>query len=84
MLVRQIDSTPIGDYFHDCGISKAFSKLKDNVDEFEVESDNLTMYCDMIIECAKGLKSQIKKLENEYQKHLTQSKMADMIYNPNT
>ena len=63
MIIPQEESTPIGDYFHDSGMNTFFQKLHESVDEFDVDADNLNAYCDKIIECAKGLKAQIKKAE---------------------
>lgn len=36
MIVRQEESTPIGDFFHDSGVSKVFTALETTVDDFEV------------------------------------------------
>ena len=79
MLVRQIDSTPIGDYFHDSGITKVFEKLTKMVDEFEVDTDELTIFCDSLISSLKGLKTKIKKEESEASKRIAQDKVADLV-----
>lgn len=68
MLIRQEENTPIGDFFHDCGISKVFSRLTDTVDEFEVDTDELSNLCDTLVTLSKNLKSQIKKVETEWSK----------------
>lgn len=79
MIIRQEESTPIGDYFHDNGIKKVFEKLSENVDEFEVETDELNVYCDSLISLLKGLKGQIKKVESASIKKKSQEKVEDLI-----
>ena len=44
MIIRQEESTPIGNYFHDNGILKLFDKIQEMVDEFEVDTDKLNSY----------------------------------------
>ena len=68
MIIRQEENTPIGDYFHDSGIKKVFSKLEENVDEFEVDTDDLISWCDSLSELAKGLKACIKRTEAAWSK----------------
>ena len=79
MKIRQEESTPIGDYFHDSGINKVFEKLSESVDEFEVDTDELSVYCDSLISLLKGLKSKIKKEESEASKRIAQEKVAGLI-----
>lgn len=82
MLIRQEETTPIGDTFHDSGILKVMEKLndtveklKDTVDEFEVETDDIQTYCDNLITSLKNLKSVTKKAETEYAKVKAQKEL---------
>lgn len=77
MIVRQEESTPIGDYFHDNGILKIFEKIQESVDEFEVNTDELNSYCDALVNSVKGLKSQIKKVESLWAKVKNQEKLEE-------
>lgn len=79
MIVRQEENTPIGDYFHDNGILRVFEKIQNTVDEFEVDTDNLNLYCDTLINALKGLKGQIKKVEAAWTKYKSQEKMSDVV-----
>lgn len=80
MIIRQEETTPIGDYFHDNGINKIFENISNTVDEFEVDTDELDSYCDALINSIKGLRSQIKKVEAAWSKHKSQNKMNDKIH----
>ena len=62
MLIRQEETTPIGDYFHDCGIFQVFNKLAEEVDEIDVETTELNVFCDSLIQSLKGLKSKSRAL----------------------
>ena len=86
MIITQIDSTPIGDTFHDSGILKVVEKLKNIVDEFEVETDDVQNYCDNLITSLKNLKSVTKKVETEYHKTISQKELNSSlnIYNYHT
>lgn len=79
MTIRQEESTPIGDFFHDSGVLSAFTKLEEVVDEFNVETDTVTTLCDTVIEAIKGLKGQVKKVESAWQKRLSQEKVSNLI-----
>ena len=79
MIIRQEERTPIGDYFHDSGLFTVFNALTNEVDEFEVDTDKLCSWIDNLITNLKGLKSQIKKCESEYQKYLQQQSIRDMV-----
>lgn len=68
MIIRQEESTPIGDFFHDSGVSKVFDALATTVDDFEVNTERLSSWCDFIIDKIKGLKGQIKKIETTCKK----------------
>ena len=61
MYIRQEESTPIGDTFHDSGILKVIEKLTCVVDEFEVDTDDIYTYCDNLITSLKTLKAVTKK-----------------------
>ncbi len=75
MIIRQEESTPIGDTFHDSGILKVMEKLKNVVDEFEVETNDVQNYCDNLITSLKNLKSITKKAETEYAKVKAQKEL---------
>lgn len=79
MIIPQVETTPIGDYFHDSGIETFFKKLKDIVDEFETDSDEVNTYCDSLITALKGLKATTKKVEGEYSKYLAQQRIKDSL-----
>lgn len=79
MIVRQEENTPIGNYFHDNGILKVFDMLQNEVDEFEVETENIKAYCDNLITSLKGLKSITEKTESEYAKKKAQRNIKDKI-----
>ncbi len=79
MLIRQEESTPIGDYFHDNGILKLFDKIQETVDEFEVDTDKLNSYCDLLVTSLKGAKTQIKKVETAWVKHKAQEELSDSV-----
>lgn len=68
MIIQQVETTPIGDTFHDSGILKVIEKLKDIVDEFELDTDDVVNYCDNLITSLKNLKAVTKKAESEYLK----------------
>lgn len=77
MIVRQEESTPIGDYFHDCGILKAFECLQNTVDEFEVETTELISCCDYLITNLKNLKNRITAVEKEWAKRKAQEEIGE-------
>ena len=79
MLITQIESSPIGDTFHDSGILKVVEKLKKIVDEFEVETDDVQNYCDNLITSLKTLKAVTKKVETEYAKVKAQKELKDSL-----
>lgn len=81
MIIRQEESTPIGDYFYDNGIFKTFEKIKETVDEFEVDSEELMTDCDFLISVLKGLKVQIGKVEAEYKKYLAMKERKEGLNN---
>ena len=79
MIIRQEESTPIGDTFHDSGILKVMEKLTGIVDEFELNTDDVQTYCDNLINSLKSLKAITKKAEAEYKKVLAQRELEDSI-----
>jgi hypothetical protein len=81
MIIRQEESTPIGNCFHDSGLMKVFEKLKDTVDKFEVDTDDIQTYCDDMIASLKTLKSVTSKAETEYQKLKARKELRDTINN---
>ena len=81
MIIRQEESTPIGNCFHDSGILKIMEKLQGSVDEFEVDTDDIQTYCDDMIASLKTLKSVTSKAETEYQKLKARKELRDTINN---
>lgn len=79
MIVRQEENTPIGNFFHDNGILKVFEMLQAEVDEFEIETENIKVYCDNLISSLKGLKSITEKTESEYAKKKAQRDLKDRL-----
>ena len=70
MKIRQEESTPIGNYFHDSGIEKDIRIIEETVDEFDVDTDDLCFHIDETIGKLKSLKAQIAKVEAAWVKHL--------------
>ena len=83
MIIRQEESTPIGNCFHDSGILKIMEKLQGCVDEFEVDTDDIQTYCDDLIASLKTLKSVTSKAETEYQKLKARKELRDTLKYPN-
>jgi len=81
MLIRQEEFTPLGDSFHDLGLSKAFTKLSVAVDEFEVDTEEIEALCDFLITGLKVMKAKAKKAAAEYQKYKSQTHIEES--NPN-
>lgn len=79
MIIRQEETTPIGDTFHDLGILKVMEKLTGIVDEFELNTDDVQTYCDNLIDSLKSLKAITKKAESEYSKILAQRALKDSL-----
>ncbi len=79
MYIRQEESTPIGDTFHDSGILKVMERLTSIVDEFELDTDDVQTYCDNLITSLKNLKAVTKKAETEYQKVMAQKQLKDSL-----
>lgn len=81
MTIRQEESTPIGDFFHDSGIRKVFNELYNKVDDFEVDTDELKTYCEKIIETGKKLLRIIKSEEDKCRKSENEEKIRSLIKN---
>lgn len=81
MIIRQEETTPIGDYFHDSGMMKVFERLQNTVDEFELDTTDIETYCDNLITSLKSLKAITKKAETEYTKVKIQKELKDSINN---
>ena len=79
MIIRQEESTPIGDTFHDTGILKVVEKLQNIVDEFELDTDEVQTYCDNLITSLKTLKAVTKKVETEYHKTISQKELNSSL-----
>lgn len=79
MRIRQEENTPIGDYFHDSGAKSAFGSLESIVDDFDLDTDTVAALCDKVIECMKGLKGQVKKVESAWVKQVSQDRISEMI-----
>lgn len=79
MKIRQEESTPIGDFFHDSGLMKIFNCIRNSVDEFEVDTDELSDLCDRLASAAKMLKGIVRKAEAAYRKHLSDEKISGLI-----
>ena len=79
MIIRQEETTPIGDTFHDSGILKVMERLTSIVDEFELDTDDVQTYCDNLITSLKNLKAVTKKAETEYQKVMAQKQLKDSL-----
>ena len=77
MKIRQEESTPIGDRFHDNGVQKTFDRIASAVDDFDVDTDELCDWCDCLINLTKGLKAQVKKAEIAWQKRQSQKKVME-------
>lgn len=80
MTIRQEESTPIGDYFHNSGMLKIFDKLSEKVDGFKVDTEEINSYCDGLIQSLKGLKVHIKKVEVAWNKQQSQEMIRDMVH----
>lgn len=80
MVITQIDTTPIGDCFHDSGVLKLTQKLEEIVDEFEIETNDVYNYCDSLISALKNVKTITKKAESEYSKVMAQKEIKDSLH----
>ena len=79
MNIRQEESTPIGDYFHDSGAWSAFNSLESIVDDFDIDTDTVTALCDKVIEAMKGLKARMRKSEIEWLKQKKREELDELM-----
>lgn len=77
MLIRQEESTPIGDFFHDSNICPLFAKIEGTVDEFEVDTDKLVFDIDLLVSKLKLLKTRIQTVTKDFIKMEHQREMKD-------
>lgn len=68
MQIRQVENTPIGDFFHDNNMIKTFERIKDTVDEFDVDTEELVILIDYLGSKLKEMKNLIKKIEQKESK----------------
>lgn len=78
MIIRQEEETPIGNYFHDNGIMKLFSKITDIVDEFEVDTERLKLLCDELSTKVKQLRNFITSVEKAELKKSIKKEVQDL------
>lgn len=78
MKITQVENTPIGNYFHDSGVNTIFNALATKVDDFEVDTDQLNAWCDIIIRDLKGLQGTISKCEKEWTKKQHEREAEEM------
>lgn len=78
MIIRQEEETPIGNYFHDNGIMKLFSKITDIVDEFEVDTERLKLLCDELSTKVKQLRNFITSVEKAELKKSIKKEILDL------
>lgn len=78
MIIRQEEETPIGNYFHDNGVMKLFSKITDIVDEFEVDTERLKVLCDEMSAKVKELKAFVNSIEKAELKKSIKKEIQDL------
>ncbi len=77
MIIKQEEESPIGNYFHDNGTLVCFNKIKDTVDEFEIDTEHLKLWCDEMITKMKELKTFINSTEKNEQKKSIKKEVID-------
>lgn len=80
MKLSQINESPIGNTFHESGVTTIFNALAQTVDEFEVDSDQLIAWTDHIIKSMKTLQAQIKDCEKKQIKKMHEQDIEDRIH----
>ena len=80
MIIKQIESSPVGNNFHESGVTTIFNALSHTVDGFEVDSDQLMAWTDHIIKSMKNLQSVIKDCEKKQIKKMHEAEIDDMIH----
>ncbi|UKI53182.1 MAG: hypothetical protein L6V86_08845 [Treponema sp.] len=78
MIIRQEEESPIGNYFHDNGVMRLFSKITDIVDEFEIDTERLKLLCDEMTAKIKELKTFINSVEKAELKKSIQKEVQDL------
>lgn len=79
MIFRQEENSSIGDYFHDSGAWTLFNALSSTVDDFEIDTEQMFVWCDRLITSLKGLQSMLKKCEKEQIKKQHEREVDNMI-----
>lgn len=77
MIIRQEEETPIGNFFHDNGMLKTFKRIEEMVDDFEVDTDRLKMWCDEMVNHMKSLKNFVTAQEKNTLKKEVQREVED-------
>jgi len=80
MKLSQINESPIGNTFHESGVTTIFNALAQTVDEFEVDSDQLNAWCEHIIKSMKMIQSVIKDCEKKQIKKMHEQDIEDRIH----
>ena len=80
MIINQINETPIGNTFHESGVTTVFNALAQTVDEFKVNSDQLNAWCEHIIKSIKMVQSVIKDCERKEIKKNHEQEIEDIIH----
>ena len=78
MKIRQEENTPIGNYFHDSGVKTIFDALATKVDSFDVDTDQITAWCDIVIRDLRGLQGLVSKCEKEWIKKQHEEEVEEM------
>lgn len=79
MTIRQEESSPIGDYFHDNGIQKTFEKIAAMADGFEVDSEHLKLYCEELSSKLRQFRSFIQSAEKREMKKSVRNGISDFL-----
>ena len=79
MKIRQEEESPIGNCFHDSGVWTIFNAISSTVDDFEIDSDQLSTWCDFVIKSMKQLQNQIKDCEKKQIKKMHEREIDDKI-----
>ena len=80
MKLSQINESPIGNTFHESGVTTIFNALAQTVDEFEVDSDQLNAWCEYIIKSMKTIQAVIKDCERKQTKKFHEQEIEDKIH----
>lgn len=79
MTIRQEESSPVGDYFHDNGIQKTFEKIAAMADGFEVHSERLKLYCEELSSKLRQFRSFIQSAEKREMKKSVRNEISDFL-----